>query len=345
MTNDDIKFYRGVPIDMHVKNCEAEIIRLRRIEDAALASPELRAKVEELTRPAAELPEYKFMFDKMLKVEAALRDQLAAMKLERDGYKLQCEANYSETDTQAIMRIGTELAAANAKVEELSNKLKGAQATAAGYGLCIGLKKMGRDSFIRKAVDRFLCWKLPKGFAPDAGISFKPTKPYEGDKYGNSWWPIGTNLFDAEQTRAMFEHCVPEDSVIMHKVEEQLAAMTKERDFLLGKILLCDNALAAKDAVIERLRSEFNRYVLFTKALREGEESLTHDGSLFEASLMTSLNDLKLSQSKAADFLTSCENDASALEARLAQDRERICALYSPDDTAGDFMDKIREMK
>ena len=23
MTNDDIKFYRGVPIDMHVKNCEA----------------------------------------------------------------------------------------------------------------------------------------------------------------------------------------------------------------------------------------------------------------------------------------------------------------------------------
>lgn len=36
MTNDDIKFYRGVPIDMHVKNCEAEIIRLRKIEDAAV---------------------------------------------------------------------------------------------------------------------------------------------------------------------------------------------------------------------------------------------------------------------------------------------------------------------
>lgn len=36
MTNDDIKFYRGVPIAMHVKNCEAEIIRLRKIEDAAV---------------------------------------------------------------------------------------------------------------------------------------------------------------------------------------------------------------------------------------------------------------------------------------------------------------------
>lgn len=37
-------------------------------------------------------------------------------------------------------------------------------------------------TMIDKMVDRFLCWKLPKDFAPDAGISFKPTKPdsYDG---------------------------------------------------------------------------------------------------------------------------------------------------------------------
>lgn len=63
---------------------------------------------------------------------------------------------------------------------------------------------------IDKMVDRFLGWKLPKDFCPDAGISFKPTKPYEGDEYGNSWWPIGTNLLTADQARAMIEHMLTE---------------------------------------------------------------------------------------------------------------------------------------
>lgn len=61
-------------------------------------------------------------------------------------------------------------------------------------------------TMVDKMVDRFLGWKLPKDFAPDAGISFKPTKPYEGDEYGNSWWPIGTNLLHAGQARQMIEH-------------------------------------------------------------------------------------------------------------------------------------------
>jgi hypothetical protein len=34
--------------------------------------------------------------------------------------------------------------------------------------------------------------------------------------------------------------------------------------------------------------------------------------------------------------------DDSALKAALKAERERICGLYSPDDTASDFMDKIR---
>jgi hypothetical protein len=32
-------------------------------------------------------------------------------------------------------------------------------------------------TMIDQMVDRFLSWKLPKDFSPDAGISFKPTKP------------------------------------------------------------------------------------------------------------------------------------------------------------------------
>lgn len=62
------------------------------------------------------------------------------------------------------------------------------------------------DAQVDEMVNRFLCWKLPKDFYPDAGISFNPTKPYEGDELGNSWWPIGTNLFHAGQAEDMVRH-------------------------------------------------------------------------------------------------------------------------------------------
>lgn len=66
-------------------------------------------------------------------------------------------------------------------------------------------------------VNRFLSWKLPDDFSPDSGISFEKT--YNGYKDGAfvkgiqrtpndpaSSWPIGTNLFTAEQAKAMLEH-------------------------------------------------------------------------------------------------------------------------------------------
>lgn len=64
------------------------------------------------------------------------------------------------------------------------------------------------DAQVDEMVNRFLGWKLPKDFHPDAGISFKPSNgiPYEGDALGNSWWPIGTNLLTADQARQMIEH-------------------------------------------------------------------------------------------------------------------------------------------
>ena len=58
---------------------------------------------------------------------------------------------------------------------------------------------------IDEMVDRFLCWKLPKDFHPDAGISFTPTHFQQGEN-ADLHWPVGTNLLTAEQVRAMFEH-------------------------------------------------------------------------------------------------------------------------------------------
>lgn len=56
-------------------------------------------------------------------------------------------------------------------------------------------------ALIDHMVNRFLGWKLPRDFYPDAGISFKPpTNP--------EWWPVGTNLLTAEQAKRMFSHCM-----------------------------------------------------------------------------------------------------------------------------------------
>jgi hypothetical protein len=57
------------------------------------------------------------------------------------------------------------------------------------------------DVDVDAMVNRFLGWKLPEDFYPDAGISFKaPQSPFG--------WPTGTNLFHAGQAKAMFEHAL-----------------------------------------------------------------------------------------------------------------------------------------
>lgn len=54
---------------------------------------------------------------------------------------------------------------------------------------------------VKIMVDRFLSWKLPESFYPDAGITFNRQNAYEGPH-----WPIGTNLLTAEQAGEMVRH-------------------------------------------------------------------------------------------------------------------------------------------
>lgn len=63
-----------------------------------------------------------------------------------------------------------------------------------------------RDECRKKALARFLAWKLPATFRPDCGISFDGRgKDARGFDKG---WPVGTNLFTADEAQAMFEHCL-----------------------------------------------------------------------------------------------------------------------------------------
>ena len=60
---------------------------------------------------------------------------------------------------------------------------------------------------IKHMVDRFLGWKLPSNFNPDAGISY--TQPNYAPSVDAT--PYGTNLFDATQAEAMVRYMVGED--------------------------------------------------------------------------------------------------------------------------------------
>lgn len=60
---------------------------------------------------------------------------------------------------------------------------------------------------IKYMIDRFLSWKLPDDFSPDAGISFKKffnehlPKPQKHE-------PWGTNLFDCTQAEIMVRYMI-----------------------------------------------------------------------------------------------------------------------------------------
>lgn len=60
---------------------------------------------------------------------------------------------------------------------------------------------------IKHMANRFLGWKLPENFNPDAGISFTPDFNV-GTAHPMKHQPSGTNLFDATQAEAMVRHMV-----------------------------------------------------------------------------------------------------------------------------------------
>jgi len=64
------------------------------------------------------------------------------------------------------------------------------------------------NEIIKQCVDRFLMRKLPEHFRPDGGVSFARDVNGAPRDYQSAWWPVGTNLFDAEQAKEMFEHCL-----------------------------------------------------------------------------------------------------------------------------------------
>ena len=86
---------------------------------------------------------------------------------------------------------------------------------------------------VKYMVQRFLSWRLPENFNPDAGISFKPTfndhlpVPMKHN-------PTGTNLFDYTQAKAMVEHMLEglPTAEALRARDERISELERERDNL-----------------------------------------------------------------------------------------------------------------
>jgi hypothetical protein len=59
---------------------------------------------------------------------------------------------------------------------------------------------MSAPNVADEMVARFLAWKLPQDFSPDCHIRF------DRDAADAGSWPVGTNLLNAIQARAMLKH-------------------------------------------------------------------------------------------------------------------------------------------
>jgi len=87
---------------------------------------------------------------------------------------------------------------------------------------------------IKHMVDRFLGWKLPENFSPDAGISFKATFNEHTD-YPMKHEPSGTNLLDATQAEAMVRYMIEgmsEPTALAARLAEVEAALRATRKAL-----------------------------------------------------------------------------------------------------------------
>ena len=63
------------------------------------------------------------------------------------------------------------------------------------------------DEQIKHMTNRFLAWKLPADFHPDAGISFKPDFNEHTD-HPMRHEPTGTNLLNYTQAEAMLRNLI-----------------------------------------------------------------------------------------------------------------------------------------
>ena len=86
---------------------------------------------------------------------------------------------------------------------------------------------------IKHMTEKFLSWRLPNDFNPDGGIKFtKVSNPNTAYQY--TYEPIGTNLFNCEQAKAMVEYIsqgltlenqLTSEEILVEQLKEQIITL------------------------------------------------------------------------------------------------------------------------
>jgi hypothetical protein len=124
---------------------------------------------------------------------------------------------------------------------------------------------------VKAMVDRFLGWPLPRTFGPDCGISFDGRKDDEWNK--NKTWPVGTNLFNADEARAMFEHVLQLDGETQAPNEEEATPQAVFAEFRRMTALLGEQVELMKESRVEQ-REAMARYDAMTEAYSGGSKAV-----------------------------------------------------------------------
>ena len=111
------------------------------------------------------------------------------------------------------------------------------------------------DKIIPHLVARFLSWKLPPDFSPDAGISFAP-KYNNGTPEGGRHEPSGTNLLNAEQAFSMFRHVLDHPDVTTQELVERLRTSCNGDDLEAAA-----SRLSEMDAELRRIEENLGEYI------------------------------------------------------------------------------------
>lgn len=106
------------------------------------------------------------------------------------------------------------------------------------------------DDQIKHMVDRFLGWRLPENFSPDAGISFERTYN-EHTPYPMKHEPIGTNLFDAQQAEQMVRYMV--EGMPCRPNPETQAAPSSGQDMVLVPRETLEKALVRLEHIANKI--------------------------------------------------------------------------------------------
>lgn len=188
---------------------------------------------------------------------------------------------------------------------------------------------------ITHMVDRFLAWRLPEDFQPDAGVSFKRefNEEYMASlgKPPMRHQPTGTNLFDARQAREMILHMVEgmEPLRSPDPVGELVAAIN-EADACFEAAMAEGWIDAIENGDVDRIRDLWARRISHARttlakhtadarpsvapeAFEAVAQELGGVANLLEHRMSTETGDIKENSRQAAE---SCRRIAAMLSAR-----------------------------